>query len=67
MCANDFALLTGKAPRVREINGSAILATIQFHVKDDGDCCLRLYDATLLNSAEQSTVPTVNDGHFSPT
>jgi hypothetical protein len=51
----------------KQLGEKGILATIQFHVKDDGDCCLRLYDVTLLNSAKQSTVPTVNDGHFSAT
>jgi len=49
------------------VSGSGVLATIQFHVEENGDCSLHLYDLTLLSSAVQSIVSNVNDGHFSTT
>jgi hypothetical protein len=49
------------------VNGSGVLARIQFHVSSNGSCSLHLYDATLENSQQQPTVPTLDDGHFSTT
>jgi len=50
---------------VEGVNGSGTLATVELHVKTNGSCSLHLYDATLVNPAEQSTVPTLTDGQFS--
>jgi len=52
---------------IKGVSGAGTLATIQFTVKDNGECSLHLYDVTLLNSAEQSIVPTLTDGRFSTT
>ncbi len=49
------------------VNGNGVLAIIQFHVSSSGSCSLHLYDATLTNSQQKSTVPTLHDGHFSTT
>lgn len=50
---------------INGVNGSGTLATIQFHVKQNGSCVLDLYDTMLLDSLEQLITHTVNDGHFS--
>jgi len=52
---------------IKGVNGSGILATIQFHVRQNGSCILDLYDTMLLDSLEQPQLitHTVNDGHFS--
>lgn len=48
------------------VNGSGAVATIQFHVKETGDCDLDLYDTMLINASyEQQIAHTVGDGHFS--
>lgn len=46
------------------VNGSGTLVTIQFHVKESGDCILGLYESTLIDSSEQSITPTTTDAHF---
>lgn len=47
------------------VSGNGQLATIQFHVKETGNCNLDLYDSMLLNSSEQTITHTVRDGYFS--
>ena len=47
------------------VNGSGVLATIQFHVKESGNCDLDFYDTVLINSLEQPITHTVKDGHVS--
>jgi len=46
------------------VSGNGTLATIDFHVKDRGECILDLYDTILVNSAEQSIEHTVIDGYY---
>ncbi len=45
------------------VNGSGILATITFHVKDGGECPLDLCDVILLNSLEQLIPSQAEDGY----
>lgn len=52
---------------IKGVNGTGTLATIQFTVKNKGECSLHLYDVTLLNSNVQSIAPTLTDGRFSTT
>jgi hypothetical protein len=54
--------LTGN---VYGVNGSGVLATIQFHVKGSGECKLDLYEATLLDPSENSIGYTMKSGEFS--
>lgn len=49
------------------VSGNGTLATIQFHVKEDGACDLILYDTLLANSAEQSITHILFNGHFNST
>jgi len=50
---------------VAGVNGSGILATVQFHVKTSGSCDLALYDTALLNSTENLIPHAVTSGRFS--
>jgi hypothetical protein len=59
----DCALLGN----VTGVDGNGTLATIQFHVRDRGDCSLHLYDVVFDDPFEQSTVPGVTEGYFSTT
>lgn len=46
------------------VSGNGTLATVEFHVKTEGECTLDLYDTTLVSSFEQPITHTVTDGHF---
>jgi len=50
---------------VSGVSGNGMLATVQFHVKENGNCDLQLYDTVLINSSEQTIAHTVRDSHFS--
>ncbi len=50
---------------VSGVDGSGVMATIQFHVRENGSCDLLLYDTVLVNSSEQIIAHTVRDGRFS--
>jgi len=50
---------------VSGVNGSGVLATIQFHVKENGSCDLKLYDTMLLDSSSDLINHVVRDGRFS--
>jgi hypothetical protein len=47
------------------VNGSGVLATIQFHVRGNGECNLLLYGTILVSSSEKSIAHTVKSGKFS--
>lgn len=49
------------------VNGSGVLATVQFHVKQSGHCNLDLYDTLLSDSNEQTITHSVTGGSFSTT
>lgn len=46
-------------------NGNGVLASIQFHVKNEGACDLIPYDAKFVDASDQMTAHVVNTGHFS--
>jgi len=48
---------------IRGVNGSGTLASIQFYVKEAGECVLDLYDTILVSSFEQQIEHTVVDGY----
>ena len=48
---------------VSGVNGSGILAIIEFHVKATGECVLDLYDTALGDSNLQPIVHVANDGY----
>lgn len=50
---------------VSGVNGSGVLATMQFHVKESGSCDLPLYYTMLIDSAERTITHTVRNGRFS--
>jgi hypothetical protein len=50
---------------VSGINGSGVLATVQFHVKESGECDLYLYKTILVSSSEKSITHIVKSGKFS--
>ena len=56
----DCALLGNESITIR--NG--VLATVQFHVKEGGQCALGLYDTILADSQEQTITRTHVDGTF---
>ena len=49
---------------IRGVNGSGILATVQFQVKTDGQCDLNLHETDLIASTEQSITHAARSGHF---
>jgi hypothetical protein len=59
--AMDCALLGN----ITGVSGKGPLVAIGFHVKENGNCELNLYDTILLNSSEEPITHTVNDGYFS--
>lgn len=44
--------------------GNGVLATVQFHVKEGGQCTLGLYDTILADLQEQTITHTHVDGTF---
>jgi hypothetical protein len=46
-------------------NGSGLLASIQFHVKNEGACDLVPYDAKFVDTSDQMIAHVVNRGRFS--
>jgi hypothetical protein len=50
---------------VSGVNGSGVLATVQFHVKGTGECDLHLYETILVSSSEKSITHIVKSGEFS--
>ena len=56
----DCTLLGNESTTIR--NG--VLATVQFHVKEGGQCTLGVYDAILADSQEQTITHTHVDGTF---
>ena len=46
-------------------NGNGVLASIQFHVKNEGLCDLVPYDAKLVDASDQIIAPVINRGRFS--
>jgi hypothetical protein len=51
--------------QVGGVNGSGLLATMEFHVKNSGSCSIHLSDVILVNSQQQSIATNVKDGRFS--
>jgi hypothetical protein len=49
---------------VSGINGSGVLAAVQFHVKGSGECDLNLYETILVSSSEKSITHIVKSGKF---
>jgi len=49
---------------VSGVSGSGTLVTIQFYVKESGECILDLYDTKLISTSEQPIAHTVTDGYF---
>ena len=49
---------------VSGVSGNGILVTIRFHAKASGSCDLSLYDTMLVDSAEQTIIHAVVNGHF---
>jgi hypothetical protein len=50
---------------VSGVNGSGVLAKIQFHVTGSGESKLDLYETTLFNPSENSIANTLKGGEFS--
>ncbi len=50
---------------VEGVSENGVLASIQFHVKNEGSCELVLYDTKLIDASERIITHTVNDGYFS--
>ena len=50
---------------VNGVNGSGVLATVQFHVIGKGQCDLHLYETILVSSSDESITHTVKSGTFS--
>jgi len=50
---------------VSGVSGDGILATINLHVKGEGECILDLYDTVLISSLEQPIDHDTEDGYFS--
>ena len=48
---------------VKGVNGSGVLTTITFYVKNAGECPLNLYDVILVNSFEQPISNAAIDGY----
>jgi hypothetical protein len=46
-------------------NGNGVLASIQFHVKNEGACDLVPYDAKFVDASDQMIAHVENRGHFS--
>lgn len=46
------------------MNGSGVLASIQFHVKQAGNCDIRLYDTKLIDADEMMIAHAANGGRF---
>ena len=46
-------------------NGSGVLASMQFHVKNEGTCELALFDTKFVDVSEQMITHTANSGQFS--
>jgi len=50
---------------VEGVSENGVLASIQFHVKNEGSCDLMLYDTKLVDASERIITHTVNGGYFS--
>jgi hypothetical protein len=63
---NGSLLLVGsRLYNVSGAYGSGVLATVQFHVIESGQCDLHLYETILASSSKESITHTVKSGKFS--
>ena len=50
---------------VTGVNGTGVLASVEFQVKAQGSCDLDLQNTELVDASEEIVTHTTNDGHFS--
>jgi len=66
---NTEGYLLVDCTRLGEVSGASgdgIIATINLHVKGEGECLLDLHDTILLSSLEQPIDHEATDGYFGP-
>jgi len=51
---------------VSGVNGSGVLATVEFYAEGKGESVLDLYDTILISSLEQPIAHEATDGYFGP-